>query len=112
MDSERAFTDDIRQIVDESWLKTKAWMVADLASLYSLGARYVRKASKVNIDLTTINFEAIRWVNSLKWLSGTNNIESIPSTTVKEVTRIVSDGIFDGNTYKEIANEILSKTKA
>ena len=109
---ERSIENDLQEYIEMRWLKTRQRISRDLSNLYMLGARYINKAVNWNVDLEKVNLMAVRRVNSLKSLAGTNIEWSINQTTFNRVREIISDGLFDGSSYKEIGNNIQSQIGA
>lgn len=92
------------------WVNNK--MDKDIVALYMLWPKYIKKALDLNVDLEKINLSAVKRATNFKsfkpWL-----VEwSINKTTITKVWEIIADGIFEGQTYKEIAKTMESQLDA
>lgn len=87
-------------------------MDKDIVALYILWPKYIKKALDLNVDLEKINLSAVKRATNFKTFKPWLVEWSINKTTIKRVWEIIADGIFEWQTYKDIAKTMESQLDA
>lgn len=94
---------DVIDIVELWLLGVKNKMDKDVVAVYMLWPKYVKKATDLKVDLEKINLEAVKWAENFKTFKPWLVEGSIGKTTIEKTGKIIADGIFEWQTYTQIA---------